>query len=50
VLFLVGGDAVTKPLADIKDFMADHNHVIMMVVLLVLGAKLVGNGLAGVSH
>ena len=30
--------------------MATHSNVIMMVVLLVLGAKLVGNGLAGVSH
>ncbi len=30
-----------------KDFMTDHNNVIMMVVL---GAKLVGNGLAGVTH
>ena len=31
----------------VKEFMADHNAVIMMVVLLVLGAKLIGNGIAG---
>ena len=29
--------------------MADHNAVIMMVVLLVLGAKLIGNGIAGLT-
>ena len=29
--------------------MAAHNAVIMMVVLLVLGAKLIGNGIAGLS-
>jgi hypothetical protein len=29
--------------------MSDHNAVIMMVVLLVLGAKLVGNGIAEIS-
>jgi len=51
VLFYVfGGDAAKKPLASLEEFMATHSNVIMMVVLLVLGAKLVGNGLAGVSH
>jgi threonine/homoserine/homoserine lactone efflux protein len=50
LLFLLGGDAATKPLATMQEFMADHNNVIMMVVLLILGAKLIGNGLAGVSH
>ena len=29
--------------------MSAHNAVIMMVVLLVLGAKLIGNGIAGLS-
>ena len=29
--------------------MSEHNAVIMMVVLLVLGAKLIGNGIAGLS-
>ncbi len=29
--------------------MSGHNGVIMMVVLLVLGAKLIGNGIAGLS-
>jgi threonine/homoserine/homoserine lactone efflux protein len=49
LLFLVGGRHATKPLASIKEFMEDHNAVIMMVVLLVLGAKLLGNGISGLS-
>ncbi|MGZ8762439.1 MAG: GAP family protein [Acidimicrobiia bacterium] len=50
LFFVLGGDAATKPLASMEEFMSAHSNVIMMVVLLVLGAKLVGNGLAGVSH
>ena len=29
--------------------MTDNNAVIMMVILLVLGAKLIGNGITGLS-
>ena len=47
VFFLFGGDHATRPLASIKEFMEDHNAVIMMVVLLVLGAKLIGDGIPG---
>ena len=47
--FLVAGERAAKPLSTIKDFMAAHNAVIMMVVLLVLGAKLLGAGIAGLS-
>jgi threonine/homoserine/homoserine lactone efflux protein len=50
VLFFVFASAkAAGPLESIKGFMAAHNAVIMMVVLLVLGAKLIGAGLAGVS-
>lgn len=49
VYFMVAGAAAAKPLASIKELMTDHNAVIMMVVLLVLGAKLVGNGISGLS-
>ena len=41
------GDRAARPLAAVKQFMADNNAVIMMVVLLLLGAKLLGDGLAG---
>ena len=30
--------------------MSDHNAVIMMVVLLLLGAKLIGAGIAGLAN
>ena len=49
VFFLVAPRRAAGPLSSIKDFMGAHNAVIMMVVLLVLGAKLIGDGLAGLS-
>jgi threonine/homoserine/homoserine lactone efflux protein len=49
LFFLAAPRRADGPLATIKDFMAAHNAVIMMVVLLVLGAKLIGNGIAGLS-
>jgi hypothetical protein len=33
----------------IKEFMSEHNAVIMLVVLIVLGAKLIGDAIAGLS-
>ena len=36
-------------LGSIKQFMSEHNAVIMCVLLLVFGAKLVGNGIAVLS-
>jgi len=36
-------------LASLREFMTDHSAVIMMVVLLVLGAKLIGDGLGGLG-
>jgi threonine/homoserine/homoserine lactone efflux protein len=46
LFFLVSGDRATGPLAEIKRFMSEHNAVIMFVLLLVLGAKLLGDGTA----
>ena len=46
---MVAGERAKAPLAAIKDFMSEHNAVIMMIVLLVLGAKLLGQGIAGLS-
>jgi hypothetical protein len=47
--YLVAPARAGSALESIKAFMSAHNAVIMMVVLLVLGAKLIGAGLAGVS-
>jgi len=50
VLFYVFASArAAAPLDSIKQFMSRHNAVIMFVLLLVLGAKLLGNGIAGLS-
>ncbi len=49
VWYLVAPRRAAGPLGALKDFMAGHNAAIMMVVLLVLGAKLLGNGLAGLA-
>ena len=48
--YLLDADRAAGPLASIKAFMSAHNTVIMMVVLLVLGAKLIGTGLAGITN
>ena len=45
VLYFVGGSRATKVLADVKEYMAAHNAAIMMVILLIIGAKLIGDGL-----
>ena len=44
-----GASRAEKPLASMREFMAQHNAVIMMVILLVLGAKLIGEGWAGLG-
>jgi threonine/homoserine/homoserine lactone efflux protein len=50
LFYFIASDKADGPLASIKEFMSAHNAVIMMVVLLVLGAKLIGSGLAGVTN
>jgi threonine/homoserine/homoserine lactone efflux protein len=44
-----GGDSAAEPLDSVKRFMTGNNTVIMMVVLLLLGAKILGDGLAGLG-
>jgi threonine/homoserine/homoserine lactone efflux protein len=47
VFYLAATKRATGPLEAVKEFMSDHNAVIMCAVLLILGAKLIGNGIAG---
>jgi threonine/homoserine/homoserine lactone efflux protein len=47
LLYLVDAERAARPLAVVKQFMSENNAVIMMVVLLLLGAKLLGDGLSG---
>jgi hypothetical protein len=50
VFYLLATDRAVGPLASLEEFMSRHNAVIMMVVLLILGAKLLGQGLGGVAN
>jgi threonine/homoserine/homoserine lactone efflux protein len=45
LFYLVDAERAARPLDAIKRFMSANNAVIMMVVLLLLGAKLLGDGL-----
>lgn len=47
--YLLDPGRASKPLNELKDFMADHNTVIMIVLLVVLGTKLLGNGISGLA-
>lgn len=49
VFFLAAPQRAAGPLQALKDAMAAHNAVIMAVVLVVLGAKLVGNGIGSIG-
>lgn len=49
LFYLVAPAKAANSLASIKDFMSAHNAVIMMVVLLILGAKLLGQGFGAVA-
>jgi threonine/homoserine/homoserine lactone efflux protein len=48
-LRVVGGERAEEPLDAVKRFMTANNTVIMMIVLLLLGAKILGDGLAGLA-
>jgi hypothetical protein len=45
--YLVASERAARPLAAMKDFMAANNAVIMMVLFVVLGVKILGDGLGG---
>ena len=47
VLYLLSPARASRPLAAIKQFMTDNNATIMMVVLILLGTKFLGDALAG---
>lgn len=49
LLFLVGGSRAEHTLAEVKEFMTAHNAVIMMTIFLILGAKILGEGLGALS-
>ncbi|MFE2721347.1 GAP family protein [Kitasatospora sp. NPDC059327] len=48
-VYLFGGDRSARVLGEWKAWMAAHNAAIMMVVLVVLGAKYIGDAVAGLT-
>jgi hypothetical protein len=49
VIYFALGDRSRDLLESLKTWMARNNAVIMAVLLLVIGAKLVGDAIAGLS-
>lgn len=49
LLYLLSPHWAARPLAAVGRFMSENSAVIMMIVLLLLGAKLLGDGLGGVA-
>jgi threonine/homoserine/homoserine lactone efflux protein len=47
VFHLVAPKASAPPLASVRRFMSDNNATIMMVILLILGLKILGDALGG---
>lgn len=47
--YLLSPKRAARPLAAVGRFMSDNSAAIMMVVLLLLGAKLLGDGLGGIA-
>jgi len=48
-VYLFGGERAGRVLTNWKAWMAAHNAAIMIVVLLVLGAKYIGDALSGLN-
>ncbi len=49
VIFFALGDRSVKMLSELKEWMSHNNAAIMAVLLLVIGAKLLGDGITGLS-
>ncbi len=47
--FVVAPESATRALEPVKSFMLTNNAVIMMVVFLLLGANILGNGIGGLA-
>jgi hypothetical protein len=49
VIYFVLGDRARHVLDGLKAWMGEHNAAIMAVLCLVIGAKLVGDGITGLG-
>lgn len=49
VIYLAMGARSEKPLSELKDWMAQHNAVITAVICLIIGVKLIGDAIGGLT-
>jgi threonine/homoserine/homoserine lactone efflux protein len=49
VMFFALGDRSQRILGGLRDWMGQHNAVIMAVICLIIGAKLIGDAIGGFS-
>lgn len=49
VIYFAMGDRSEKVLARLKDWMSEHNAVIMSVLCLIIGVKLIGDAISGLA-
>ena len=49
VVYFAMGTRATRLLAELKDWLGAHNAAIMAVLCLVIGAKLIGDGISGLG-
>jgi hypothetical protein len=49
VIYFAMGARSQKPLSELKDWMAQHNAVIMAVICLIIGVKLIGDAIGGLT-
>jgi threonine/homoserine/homoserine lactone efflux protein len=49
IIYFALGERAAEPLGHLKGWMAHNNAVIMAVLLVVIGAKLIGDAIAGLS-
>ena len=45
--YVAARDRVTAPLDDLRDWLTDNNATVVTVLLLVIGAVILGQGVAG---
>ena len=49
VIYVVMGDRAAVTLDDLKTWMAGNNTAVMAVLLLIIGVKLLGDGITGLA-
>jgi Sap, sulfolipid-1-addressing protein len=49
VYYLAGGESAHRKLDELKGWLGRNNAVVMVVLLLVIGLKLCGDGISGLS-